>query len=198
MDYPDHLPPHLTVYAHLQTLTDAESAAASAVERERIAKWDLCDICAAARIHVGKASTTAMASLIGVVPQTVRRYQKAGVIFPPDTRYAEAAMSLYYTAADYAEDPIAAVHHALDDGWSARQLREWLKGGGECGEDVALTDWRELLHVDEKCPAADLPRLLKAVLETVIGLEDVGQALEVRLKFDLTGLFPVAKEAKVA
>lgn len=194
---PDELPDHLQDFNHLETLPDLESAATTAVEAQRVSTWELCDLCAVARIKFGKSSTNVMASLLGYTGQTVRRYQKAGALFPPEYRYPETTLTVYYTAAELADDPIAALHHAVDNHLTERELKDWLKGGGEQGKDVALTEWRELFHIDESATVEMGVWFLRTRQRIVVALQQASlmdlildDACELRIKVQVTGVFP--------
>ena len=199
---PDELPDHLQDFTHLETLPDLESAATATVEAERVTKWQLCDLCAYARCQFGKTSTAAMASLLGKKGQTVRRYQKAGMFFPPEYRYPETALTVYYTAAELADDPIEALHYAVDNHLTERELRDWLKGGGEQGEDVALTEWRELAHFDQPLKGEQVQDWIHGAWATVRDIfedaalfQEARQAQELTIKVQVTGLFEKETEA---
>lgn len=140
---PDIPPPHLSSY-EFDSLEELLTAVVETAETEREAIWKRARICAVAHSMYGDSTTGKLAETLSCSGQQVRRYQKLGYVFPDDLICYERPVNLYLEALK-ADDPIAAAQKALDEGWSPRELKEWLAGAQE---DDAVTEVRELLFAE--------------------------------------------------
>lgn len=136
-----------TGFARFTTTEDYLSMVATEAEAERMVSWRKFDICAAARQSHGAEINKTIASMLNVTTRWVRLWVQLGNTFPPESRSILHDPQLYRFALK-ADDPVAAVEYAIDQEFSPKELKDWLKGGGEKGEDVALTELRELWHFE--------------------------------------------------
>lgn len=149
------LPPHLLTLlqtSEYESVEELRSDIASADETEREAVWEKSDRCALMRAilpynnpdgstsKVGRKVVGWLAHDMKVSGQTVRRYMQLGLHYPPDVTDPETGevtvvrdpatpMAIYLAgllALDYGMRPVDAVLMAIQNEWSAGQLRKWL------------------------------------------------------------------------
>lgn len=184
-----------TGYAKFETAEDYISEVVSQVEAERMAAWKKFEICAAARETQGGNIMGTLAETLNVGKRQVRNYVALGRTFPPESRSYVHDAKLYLEALK-ADDPVAAVAHAIDSGYSPKELKDWLKGGDEQGKNVELTEWRELLHIDESATVEIGVWFLRIRQQIVNALQQASlmnlildDVCELKIKVQIAGLF---------
>lgn len=193
-----NMPPHLLELLELNeygTIEELRGDIISAAENERDSIWQSSDRCALMRAllpfnnpdgtinHEGRKVVGWLASDLGVSGQTVRRYMALGTHYPPNwidestgeiiaLRDAQTPMNLYLAglkALDHDMKPADAVVMALENEWSAGQLKKWIVDGSyrENGEQPPVNRvwFKETFEQPTQLDAKGLLNVAKQAIE---------------------------------